>query len=293
LEFLIRSSLARTLGWLAATALGAWATYTYLLKRPRNGRDWEDGFDLPAIPTVVGESLEIRRLRDFQTNGKGGLTRRYTTLTVDLDSIERVWFVMQPFPVMPFTDAGGAAHTYLVFDFADAPPIAVSIEARRQREDRYGMFGAVTNRYELAYVWSTEEDQTVRRVIDQGREVYMVPLSLPREWARQLLLGLARSTVELARQPRFYNAFVHNCTNELAQLSNQIRPHTIPLDPAWVMPSRSLQLLHRLGLIPTETTVDAVQARYRVTGHVRELWTVPNFSRRLRDPLLAKQEWST
>ena len=45
------------------------------------------------------------------------------------------------------------AHTYFVFDFEDQPPVAISVEARRERGESYDVVRGMFNEFELIYIW--------------------------------------------------------------------------------------------------------------------------------------------
>lgn len=83
------------------------------------------------------------------------------------------------------------AHTYFVFDVADESPITVSVEARREKGETYNAWLGLFNEYELSYVWATEEDQTIRRVVDQHNDLYNFPLLIRQEAVIHLIEQLA------------------------------------------------------------------------------------------------------
>jgi hypothetical protein len=236
---------------------------------------------------IVDDDVAVENLRDLRYTESGAIRLERFARGFDASRIVRVWFLDEPFVVPPLTFFRGVAHTYFVFDFEDRPPLAISVEARRERGERYNAWFGLFNQFELIYVWSTEEDGTVRRAVNQGNELYMYPLALSDQAARLLFLQLARTTRELEREPRFYNTLTSNCTNELARVANEIAPGTIPNDLALVLPGYSVELLHRLGFIPNERSVQELRRRYYISDFVRATYREENFSALLRAHLTA------
>jgi hypothetical protein len=176
----------------------------------------------------------------------------------------------------------GVAHTYFVFDFDDQSPVAVSVESRRERGDGFDVFHGLVNEYELIYVWGTERDLTGRRAVVENNPLDMYPLLCSMDSARQLFLHLAEESRKLETQPRFYNTFTSNCTNELAHAANQAQLGAIPLHPALIFPGFSDGLLYDLGFIPVDAPLETIRQRYAITDTVTALIDEPDFSRLLR-----------
>jgi hypothetical protein len=269
---------------MALVAL-SWLLFTFVVKQPSNDRDWEIGFEtLPSI-TLDADVLTVRNLRDFRTGEDAPLRSRFVDRSVDVRKIERAWFLVEPFQVLPIEGFRGVAHTYFVFDVAVEPPIAVSVEARRERGERYNAGVGLFNEYELMYVWATEEDQTVRRVVERSAELHMYPLRISRESVVHLVKQLARSSAELEQEARFYNTFTSNCTNELAKNANSLQPGAIPTSIAWWLPGYSVDQLYDLGYIPNDRPLVDIERRYDITDIVRQIHHHPDFSKRLRSHL--------
>jgi hypothetical protein len=178
------------------------------------------------------------------------------------------------------------AHTYFAFDIANQPPVTVSVEARRERGERFGVLLGTINEFELMYIWATEQDTTGKRVVQERNEVYMYPLLVSQDALTQLLLRLATTTASLEQQPRFYNSLTSNCTSELAYAANAVRPGSIPVSIAWWLPEYSVNQLYDLGFIPHDGPLDEIRQRYNATETVREILPTPDFSERLRASLV-------
>ena len=233
--------------------------------------------------------LSVQNLRDDRLDEDGVVRPGFVDRSLRLSDIERAWFLVEPFPALPIDDFKGVAHTYFAFDVKGQPPITVSIEARRERGERFDIGKGLLNQYELMYIWATEEDTTVKRVLDQKNELYMFPLLIPEASTIRLVERLAATTAALEREPRFYNSFTSNCTTELALAANGVRPGAIPVSIAWWLPGYSVDQLYDLGYIPHDRPLEEIRRRYYISDLVRQIHADPDFSGRLRASLAGEQ----
>ena len=255
--------------------------------QPDNNRNWEVGMDrLPQI-TIKGNSVEVDDTRDFHYMLGSPVSANYVNRIFDMNKIERVWFVQEPFTIKPFTGFKGVAHTYFVFDFSDQNPVVISVEARREKEETFDAWRGLLNQYELIYVWGSEEDETVRRVIAEHNKLYMYPLTISNNGAKQLFLQLAQASLNLESQPRFYNTLTSNCTNELAKAANQVKANAIPFNIALNFPGYADEELYKLGFIPNNIPFEDLKRRSYISDIVGKNYNKADFSRQLRIGLQA------
>lgn len=269
---------------MVAVALVAVFAFLVAGRAPSNNRDWEVGQERLPRFTFDGDTITVDDLRDYRYTAGGLASTEYARETVDARRVSRVWFVVEPFETAPIK-LPGVAHTYFVFDFADQRPITVSVEARRERNEEYSVVLGALNRYELMYIWATEEDATARRALVEHNRLEMYPLTLSDEAARALLWQVARSSHDLESRPRFYNSLTDNCTSELAKNANAVRPGAIPFNRALFMPGFSVEELYRLGFLPTDVAVERLPDRYRVDDLVARFADSGDLSGALRRQL--------
>jgi hypothetical protein len=262
--------------------------YIFVVMQPSHDRNWESGLaKLPHIE-VKNDIVKITDLRDYEYLPGRFVSERYAERTVDISKLQKVWFVVEPFEGIPLIKFGGIAHTYFVFDFADEKPIVISVEARREKGEKFGLVSGMLNQFELMYVWGTEEDLTFRRVLIEDNNLSMYPLMISRESGQRLFLQLAKTTKELETTPRFYNSLTSNCTNELAKNANKSKPGTIPYNYVWFFPGFSGQLLYDLKLIPHDKPFEEITQRYAISDFVRKHYDKADFSTLLRNYLQEK-----
>ena len=113
----------------------------------------------------------------------------------------------------------------------------------------------------------------------------MYPLTISADAGRDLLLQLAQASQALETQPRFYNTLTSNCTNELAKAANQVKPDAIPLNMALVFPGYSNEVLHQLGFLPNDVSLDELNRRFFITDLVAAEYQRVDFSQALRADL--------
>ncbi len=261
--------------------------YFFLILQPSNNRNWEFGFDVLPKITIQNETITIKDLRDFSFDSNN-IIPKYKDQTVNLNNLQKVWFVFEPFKIKPFTSFNGVAHTYFVFDFKDSDPIVVSVEARREKNEKYDAWVGALNQFELIYLWGTEQDETVRRVIVEHNHLYMYPLTISNDSSKKLFLELAKTTHELETKPRFYNTFFSNCTNELAKVANRVKSNSIPFNLSLFLPGYSVEELYKLGFIPNDQPIEKIKHKYYVSDLIKETHTEASFSGLLRNKLLTK-----
>ena len=92
------------------------------------------------------------------------------------------------------------AHILVSFTFDNAPPLAFSIETRKEVGESYSTLLGFFKRYELAYVVADERDLIGVRTnvrADPPEDVYLYRVDTPRENARRLFLEYMRRMNEL------------------------------------------------------------------------------------------------
>jgi hypothetical protein len=85
-----------------------------LLVRPSNDRDWSPDQARLATAEIDGDRVRLHNVRNTLYRSSVDYTVRWEDRSYDLNQLETVWFVVEPF-------AGwrGPAHTLLSFGFAE------------------------------------------------------------------------------------------------------------------------------------------------------------------------------
>lgn len=228
-----------------------------LMRTPRNDRAWAEYFRRPAHVEMRPGSFLVAPVSDWSYAPGRVTDRAYGAFNAKLDDLRSVWLMVEPSPASDIV-----AHTLLLFEFADARIVGVTIEARMEEGERYSPFAGLWNRYELAYVWATPRDLLVRRAVFLGHKVFVYPLRLADGQMHSLLRKLLGTTADLEGYPRFYNTLFSNCTNELAKRAD------LPWDLAFVLTGLAPSHLFRRGLIPGKSFKEA-KARADMTDWLK------------------------
>jgi hypothetical protein len=246
-------------------------------RTPSHERDWNDYVSrLPHITEEEGV-YTVHDLRDWTYTENGPAEKVWGNATYNPAHITGVWFLE-----VPFSDWDGIAHTMLTFDFTDAEPLTISIEARRENGEDFSAIQGLFNEYEILYVWSTEHDALTRRAVHEKEELYMYPLAVSDAYAQALFTVLVNRTNAIYAKPRFYNTLTSNCTNLLADSANEATNTPLPWHISRILPGYADAYLHKQGFFDTQLDFPTAKETYRVDTHVIELANTEQFSRELR-----------
>jgi hypothetical protein len=230
--------------------------------------------------TFDGNLIHVDNIRNFKFDEEGPIYKGYENRTYDLNELNRVWFFVEP-----FSKWDGVAHTMFSFDFDDGQTVTISVEARKEKNEKYSALSGIFNKYELIYIWGNEYDLLARRTKTAGYDIYMFPLKTSKEFAQKLLLDLANTTHKLETVPKFYNTFFSNCTNTLANAANNVVPGTIPWNWARILPGYSEEFLYKHKFIDASGTLSEIKEKYSIKEIVNRLEEDINFSKNLREEL--------
>jgi hypothetical protein len=277
--------------WLiAAVAIAvAYAAYHFIALRPQENLDW--AADQAVMPHVEidGPLVRVRNVRNFSWRSETEFAPAYYDATYDADQL-----ISMDYAVAPFSKAGGLAHVFLCFGFADGRHVAVSVEARRVAGQAYEPVASLYRKYHLMYVVGDERDVLgLRGVAARGRvQLYPARTTPPRR--RAVFLDMMRRAGELETEPEFYNLATSNCMNNLVwhlrRLDERrddnddprVRGRTIPNALRLILTGFSDRVAYDLGYLDTALPFEQARDRFRVDDRIRRHLHDDDFSRRIR-----------
>lgn len=266
---------------VAATALLAVLAWVIvaLPRHPSSMRDWDGDHARLARATFEGDSaVTVRDVRDFAYTSSTAYTPGYVKQRFSLDSIESAWFVLTPFS----STWRGPAHAFVSFGFRGGQFVSISVEARREKGETYGLVPGLLRRFELAYIVGTERDLIGRRALFDGDDVFLYPITSPQARIRQLFVEMLQRANGVQDHPEFYNTLTSNCTSNLVDHVNRMIPGRIPSSLQTILPGYADELALSLGLIDARGTLDDVRARFRINERARQAREGEDFSRAIR-----------
>ena len=223
---------------------------------PSNDRDWYPYLARTADVTLAEDRFSVAPVSDWTYAADGPLTQDYVQASFAIGDVRNVWFVLEPQPGSRL-----AAHTLLLFEFADDRMLGLTIEARRETDEEYSAVRGAFNAFELSYVWAEARDLLTRRAVMLDHEVFVYPVAITDEQRRVLLRRVLERTEELETRPRFYNTLFSNCTNELAKAAG------FHWAPAFILTGTSDEYLFDRGIIPGES-FEAAHAASDMTAFI-------------------------
>lgn len=269
----VQAAVALAVAASAAALLIAW-----LRRRPSSHRDWApEQARMPRV-TFDGPRVTIENVRNFRWTGPSAFEPGWETRHYDLGRLVSAWYV-----IVPFTSRWrGPAHSFVSFGFDDGRYLAISVEARRERGETYGILKGLLRRFELIYVVGDETDVIGRRAVHDGTDVYLYPIAASPEALRALFRSMLERADALRARPEFYNTITHNCTLELVRHVDRLVPGRIPRSWRLALPGYSDQLAHAAGLIASTLPLAEARDRYRINERARAAMNTPGFSAGIR-----------
>jgi hypothetical protein len=186
------------------------------------------------------------------------------------------------FIVVPFKNTPSLAHTMISFGLANGDHIAFSVEARLEQGESYSPLNGSMKSYELMWVAGTERDLIGLRTTIRMDDVYLYRTTVQPEQAKQVFLAAVARVNEIARTPEFYDTLTNNCTTNIVDMVNKLRPGTFQEDIRLVLPGHSDKMLYDHGMIRATGTFEQVRQASRINLAANLNFGSPNFSQLIR-----------
>jgi hypothetical protein len=240
--------------------------------------DWVAENRYQATGQIVGNTLVIRHVRNFDWKGKRTFEERWEERVYDLAKLRALdLFVC-------FWGNPRIAHVMLSFDFADGAPICFSVETRREITERWTPLAGFMKSYELLIIAGDERDLVRNRINIRGEDVRLYRVFTTPDMRRRILEGIVGQMTRLAERPRFYNTIFHNCINEIARIvwtSGQ----KFPLDWRILFSGYVAEYLYDIELLDPSRPFAALKAHSDIRARSLAADQDPLYSRRIRDGL--------
>jgi hypothetical protein len=257
-------------------AAGVW---TFFGPKPSADRTWAEEHRVAPEFLVSGDTLTVRGLRNFAWASSSTYDPQWEERSYDLNALLRVWYILTP-----FSQAWrGPAHALVSFEFEEGEFLAISVEARREAGERYGLVKGMLRRFEILYVAGDERDLVGLRALHRGDSVYTYPARASAEGARRLLLSMADEANRLRTEPAFYHTLFDNCTTRIVDHINQVTDTPVPRSWKVLLPGYSDAFAHDLGLLEAEGTIQEVRQRWHANERALEWRDAEDFAVRIRE----------
>ena len=247
------------------------------VRAPSNERDWIP--EQAIMPTAEwnGSQVTVRNVRNFEFVTEHDFIPRYYDKTYQLDDLESVDFI-----VAPFKDTPVLAHTMISFGFGHGEFLVSSVEARLEKGESYSPLAGAWRQFEIMYVLADERDVIQLRTEHRDTDVYVYRAQATREQVRALLLDVLNRVNKLAKEPEFYDTIYNNCTTNIAQHINDLKPGRIPYDYHVLLPGFSPKFAYDLGLLDKSVPFEELTRRAHINDLAHRYRTSADFSTKIR-----------
>lgn len=260
--------------WLVPFAGFVMVLAWWLTLAPSHERDWAIEYSKLPRAEIDGDKVTISNLRDFVEPAAGDPVARWETRTYDLADLEGMDLAIN------YWGSPWLAHPIVIFRFKNAPPLAFSIETRREKGETYSALGGFFRQYELIVLAGDERDLLGGRV-NRGEDIYLYATTATPERARARLLDYLETINALDERPRWYNAVTSNCTTAIRGMNNH--GPKLPLDWRLLINGKGDEMLHEGGYLRTEGLPFAeLKRRALINSVAREAFQGADFSGKIR-----------
>lgn len=268
----------RGLQWTAPAAIlfAAMLLIWWTGIQPRQDRDWRADVSRRSLITIRGDDVEVRNVRTFdwidaETAQEGWEDRLYSLSDLrTLDLFTSTW------------GNDSIAHMLLSFGFASGPPLVLSVEIRRERNEDYSPLAGFFKRYEMALVAADERDVIKVRTNRRGETVRRYRIDAKAENIAKLLLQYAELSTGLDREPRFYHTIWTNCSTAIYAMLRKISPADFPFDFRVILSGHVPEYLYRIGFLDKTQPFSEIRRRADITLAAKLAETDLNFSQAIR-----------
>lgn len=228
-------------------------------KKASHFRNWRPDLTLLPYAVISDDRVHLYNIRDCEYRTEEDYDVRHFDRQVLLNDVRSVDFI-----VVPFKETPAIAHTMLSFGLADGQHIVFSAEARLEQGESYAALPSANKEYELMWVVGTERDLIRLRTDVRDVDVYLYPTKAKPAEAQKVFLACTARVNEIARTPEHYNLITNNCTTNIVEMVNSLRPGYIKPDFRVVLPGHSDRLAYDLGLLAADGPFEVVKAASKV-----------------------------
>jgi len=246
--------------------------------RPTHYRPWRPEVAVMPRAYIDGDHVRITNVRNFDYRSKDDFTVRYEEREVSLSHLTSMDFFVS------YWVPGPVAHTFVSFNFDNAPPICISIETRPEVGEGFSPLASLFKQFELIYIVADERDLVGVRTNHRGEDVYLYHVRTSPENARALFLIYLKRINELADQPEWYNLLSNSCTINIVRYARAVgKPANF--DIRFWLNGYSDRGLYRAGFLSSAPPFDELRRLSHINAAAQAAGTAPDFSERIRADL--------
>ena len=245
-----------------------------------NEADWRPDVARLATAEVRGDRVTVRNVRNFRYRSVDDFDERWEERSYDLARLDGLdlFFIWWGAPLI--------MHTILSWSFDDGQRLAISVEARKRKDQKYSAWRAFFRHYTMIYVVADERDVIRLRTNHRREQVWLYRVRASQEGARRLLLKYLEAINAIAEKPLWYNALAANCTTVVRQRVLDAGGR-LPFSWRYFANAYLPQYLHRRGIIDASMPFAELKAVSHINARALHVGEHEEFSARIREGLPA------
>lgn len=240
-------------------------------------RIWRPDLAIMPYAEFQDQDVLIRHVRNCRYRSEEDYDVRHYDLRFALADVNRIDFL-----IVPFQNNSLLAHTMFSFGLRDGRHFIISVEARLDRGASYSPIRGITNKFELMYLIGDERDLIPLRTNARKVDVYLYPGRATPDQVQNLLVDMLERANQLQRSHEYYDTINNNCTTNLVDHINKLRPGSIPVDWRVLLPGHSDKLAYELGLLDIVEPFEIAREKARITSISNLYQDSPEFSSKIR-----------
>ncbi len=250
----------------------------FLKKEKAQDRLWRPDLAIMPFAEFQDEDIIIKHVRNCRYRSESDYDVRHYDLRFALADVNHIDFL-----IVPFQNNSLLAHTMFSFGLRDGRHFIISVEARLDYGASYSPIRGITNKFELMYLIGDERDLIPLRTEARKAEVYLYPGRATPDQVQNLLVDMLERANQLQRVPENYDTINNNCTTNLVNHINKLRPGSIPADWRVLLPGHSDRLAYELGLLDVVEPFEIAREKARITTVANLYKDSVDFSAKIRE----------
>jgi len=251
---------------------------SYLAIQPSFDRPWQTNVAVLPEAFVDGDRVLLKNVRNFDYRTTDDFTVRYESREVLLSHLTSLDFFVS------YWIPGPIAHTFVSFNFDNAPPVCISIEARRHIGQGFDPLSSLFKQFGLIYVVGEERDVVRVRTNYRHEDVYLYRIKAAPENIRGLFRVYLERINELATRPEFYHLLSNSCTINIVRYARQVGKLE-QFDIRFWLNGYSDRGLYRAGLLDSPLPFAEQRQRAWINQLAQAADDGPDFPQRIRASL--------
>jgi hypothetical protein len=250
--------------------------------RPSHDRPWRPEVKVMPRATIEGDRVRIDGVRDFDYRSVTDFTVRYQEREVSIAHLTSIDFFVSYFLIGP------VAHTFLSFNFDNAPPLCISIETRPEIGESFAPIASLFKQFELIYIVGDERDLVRVRTNFRNEDVYLYHIRTTPDRARKLFRIYLDRLNQLADRPEWYHLLTNSCTINIVRYA-RMAGKVSRFDFRYILNGFVDSYLYSLGLLDMDLPFAELRSRSRINDAAQAADNSPDFSERIRDAVPPRQ----